>query len=172
MIGWGQLEALTRPGVTALDPPPAAALSNEVWPKFAVLAQFSRDLACASINHPRLHFTTPGSFRSSPQHHHFLSHFLTFTLFNVNVMIFASLAVLSTAVAAVSAAPALEARQYAPGPQCAGLGYSAFDIAYNFTLAALNTTGTPANDTGVPLVLGQAGAIDGAEFKVFSVRHS
>ena len=86
-------------------------------------------------------------------------------------MIFAGLALLSAAIAAVSAAPALETRQNTPGPQCAGLGLSAFDIAYNFTLAALNTTGTPANDTGVPLVLGQAGAIDGAEFKVLSVRH-
>ena len=44
-------------------------------------------------------------------------------------------------------------------------------LPYNFTLAAWNKTGTNANDTGVPLVLGQNGAVDGAEFKVLSVRH-
>ena len=84
-------------------------------------------------------------------------------------MLFAGLALLS-AIGAASAAPALQARQTGPGPQCAGLGPSAFDVAYNFTLAAYNVSGANANDTGVPLVLGQAGAIDGAEFKVLSVR--
>ena len=86
---------------------------------------------------------------------------------------FSGLAFLTLAATAASAAPAaFQSRQDidAVGPQCAGLGPSAFDIAYNFTLAAYKTTGTNANDTGLPLVLGQAGAIDGAEFKVLSVR--
>ncbi|CCL98476.1 uncharacterized protein FIBRA_00474 [Fibroporia radiculosa] len=53
-------------------------------------------------------------------------------------------------------------------PWCAGLGPGAFDIAHNFTLAALNTTLPNANATGAPLVLGQAGATDGESFEVFS----
>ncbi|EKM51294.1 uncharacterized protein PHACADRAFT_263332 [Phanerochaete carnosa HHB-10118-sp] len=82
-------------------------------------------------------------------------------------MIF-GLGFISLAVAAVSAAPAaLSARQSTVGPQCAGLGPGVFDVAYNFTLTAWNAT-ISTNDTGVPLVLGQAGAVDGAEFKVFS----
>lgn len=85
-------------------------------------------------------------------------------------MIFDSLALLSLGAAAVSAAPTLDARQFAPGPQCSGLGIAVFDIAYNFTLAAYNVTGPNTNDTGVPLVLGQAGAVDGASFKILSVR--
>jgi hypothetical protein len=86
-------------------------------------------------------------------------------------MMLSSLAVFSFAIAAVSAAPAaLQARQFAVGPQCAGLGVATFDVTYNFTLAAYNKTLPNANDTGVPLVLGQNGAIDGAEFKVLSVR--
>lgn len=85
-------------------------------------------------------------------------------------MIFAARLILLAA--AVSAAPALKARQFIPGPQCNGLGPAVFDVVNNFTLAAFNTSLPNANDTGVPLVLGQAGAIDGAEFKVFSVRAS
>ena len=55
------------------------------------------------------------------------------------------------------------------GPWCDNLGGGAFDNVSNFTVAAYNTTGTNTNTTGAPLVLGQAGAIDGASFKVFSV---
>ncbi|KIP02454.1 hypothetical protein PHLGIDRAFT_79089 [Phlebiopsis gigantea 11061_1 CR5-6] len=83
-------------------------------------------------------------------------------------MLFAAIALLSAAAAAAAAPALLAARQTAPGPQCAGLGLAVFDIAYNFTLAAYNATGPNANDTGAPLVLGQAGAVDGAEFKVLS----
>ncbi|GJE94057.1 hypothetical protein PsYK624_102250 [Phanerochaete sordida] len=82
-------------------------------------------------------------------------------------MLFAAILALASASAA-AAAPALSARQTPVGPQCAGLGPGAFDIASNFTLAAWNATGSNANDTGVPLVLGQAGAVDGAEFKILS----
>lgn len=57
-----------------------------------------------------------------------------------------------------------------PGPWCDGLGPGAFDIAYNFTLAAYNNTWPNTNTTGLPLVLGQNGATTGAEFKVLSVR--
>ncbi|KAJ3490101.1 hypothetical protein NLI96_g1685 [Meripilus lineatus] len=80
--------------------------------------------------------------------------------------------VLPLALAATSwALPAmfnLNIPRSVPGPQCDGLGPGAFDIAYNFTLAAYNTTFPNANSTGSPLVLGQAGAIPGASFKVLS----
>lgn len=52
---------------------------------------------------------------------------------------------------------------------CDGLGGGGFDNASNFTVAAFNRTQPNANNTGAPLVLGQAGAILGAEFEVFSV---
>ena len=56
-------------------------------------------------------------------------------------------------------------------PSCAGLGGGAFDTASNFTLSAYYTDESlNTNTTGVPLVLGQAGAISGASFKVLSVR--
>ncbi|KAK0450326.1 uncharacterized protein EV420DRAFT_1621954 [Desarmillaria tabescens] len=41
-------------------------------------------------------------------------------------------------------------------------------LSYKFTFAALNTSLPNANDTGVPLVLGQDGAIDGASLEVTS----
>lgn len=68
-----------------------------------------------------------------------------------------------------SPVPSQNTHQIAPGPWCDGLGGGAFDVAYNFTLAAYNATLPNANSIGVPLVVGQAGAIDGAEFKVLSV---
>ncbi|KAL1662109.1 hypothetical protein GGF50DRAFT_59741 [Schizophyllum commune] len=43
-------------------------------------------------------------------------------------------------------------------------------LPYNFTLAAVNTTLPNANGTGVPLVLGSAGAIPGASFYITSLR--
>ncbi|PSR77075.1 hypothetical protein PHLCEN_2v8064 [Hermanssonia centrifuga] len=55
-----------------------------------------------------------------------------------------------------------------PGPWCNGLGPGAFDIAYNFTLDAYNSTLPNSNSTGAPVVIGQAGAVDGASFKIFS----
>lgn len=77
----------------------------------------------------------------------------------------AALALVSAAAVAVSAAPALNARQTNVAA-CDNLGPGAFDVANNFTLAAWNEQST--NSSGVPLVLGQAGAIDGASFKVLS----
>lgn len=74
-------------------------------------------------------------------------------------------------VAAAAAALALPTGQLdarATSPWCSGLGPGAFDSAENFTLAAYNTTLPNANATGAPLVLGQAGAVDGAEFEVLS----
>ncbi|KAH9916542.1 uncharacterized protein B0H18DRAFT_1124179 [Fomitopsis serialis] len=53
------------------------------------------------------------------------------------------------------------------GAWCEGLGIT-YDTASNFTLAALNTTLANANSTGAPLVAGQNGATDGAEFEVLS----
>ncbi|KAM5530892.1 hypothetical protein V8D89_015424, partial [Ganoderma adspersum] len=50
---------------------------------------------------------------------------------------------------------------------CDNLGGGVFDNVSNFTVATYNTTGTNTNTTGAPLVLRQAGAIDGASFKVF-----
>jgi len=41
-------------------------------------------------------------------------------------------------------------------------------IPFNFTLAAVNITLPNLNNTGVPLVLGEAGAVDGAEFEIIS----
>lgn len=54
------------------------------------------------------------------------------------------------------------------GEWCSGLGIT-YDTSFNFTLTALNTTLSNANSTGVPLVGGQNGATDGAEFEVLSV---
>ncbi|KZT24166.1 hypothetical protein NEOLEDRAFT_1148798 [Neolentinus lepideus HHB14362 ss-1] len=52
---------------------------------------------------------------------------------------------------------------------CDSLGTNASDTAARpFTLAALNTTLPNANSTGAPLVLGQNGEIEGAEFEVLS----
>ncbi|KAL6298751.1 hypothetical protein BKA93DRAFT_833949 [Sparassis latifolia] len=51
---------------------------------------------------------------------------------------------------------------------CAGLGIASFPTEYNFTLAAWNWTLPNANDTGAPLVIGQAGAVDGESFGVLS----
>ncbi|KAI0739463.1 hypothetical protein C8Q80DRAFT_1111192 [Daedaleopsis nitida] len=53
-------------------------------------------------------------------------------------------------------------------PSCNNLGGGAFDNAKTFTLAAYNTSLPNANTTGVPLVLGQAGAISGVSFKALS----
>ncbi|THH32667.1 hypothetical protein EUX98_g1489 [Antrodiella citrinella] len=53
----------------------------------------------------------------------------------------------------------------APGPWCDGLGGGAFDTAYNFSITAYNST---FDLVGAQLLLGSAGATDGAEFKVFS----
>ncbi|TCD71103.1 hypothetical protein EIP91_000197 [Steccherinum ochraceum] len=53
----------------------------------------------------------------------------------------------------------------APGNACDGFGAGAFDTAYNFTLSAFNST---LDLKGEQLVLGQAGAIDGASFAVLS----
>ena len=74
---------------------------------------------------------------------------------------------LTATLAAV--ASALPAAKRAPGPWCDGLGGGAFDTLANFTLAAYNATGTNANSTGAPLVLGPAGAITGAELKDLAV---
>ncbi|KAH9939753.1 uncharacterized protein BXZ73DRAFT_75924 [Epithele typhae] len=54
-------------------------------------------------------------------------------------------------------------------PSCDGLGWGAFDTQANFTVAALFVDSSKnTNTTGLPLVLGQAGATSGASFKVFS----
>jgi hypothetical protein len=79
---------------------------------------------------------------------------------------FTALVLAPLAIAATSLAIPT-ARQLPSGP-CAHFA-GGFDTASNFTLAALNRTLPNANSTGAPLVLGQAGAIDGAEFEVLSV---
>ena len=70
------------------------------------------------------------------------------------------------AATAVLALPAVKRTS----PSCDGLGGGAFDRVNSFTFAAYNTSLPNANTTGVPLVLGQAGAISGLELKVLSVR--
>ena len=80
-----------------------------------------------------------------------------------------ALNLLTLALGAASSALAAPAKR-SLAPSCANLGGGAFDTADNFTFAAYYTDGPNANTTGVPLVLGQAGAIDGASFKVLSVR--
>lgn len=86
------------------------------------------------------------------------------------------IAVLLTALVAgtvtAAAPPAVNETSVTPGSTCASLGPMAFDVAYNFMLSAYNPTVTTQNDTGVPLVLGQAGASYGVLFKVLSVRGS
>ncbi|OBZ72771.1 hypothetical protein A0H81_06937 [Grifola frondosa] len=76
------------------------------------------------------------------------------------------------AASAVIAVPtALHTRQTI-APWCEGFGDGVLDTAHNFTLAAYNTTLPNANSTGAPLVFGQAGAVDGASFKVLSTSAS
>lgn len=77
------------------------------------------------------------------------------------------LGLLMSSIALVSAAPSMKR---VVGPGCGNLGAGAFDVVTNFTLAAYYADQPNANNTGAPIVLGQAGAIDGAEFKVLSVR--
>lgn len=77
-----------------------------------------------------------------------------------------SLLTLAFAASAAFAVPAMKRTS----PSCTNLGGGAFDNAKTFTLAAYNTSLPNANTTGVPLVLGQAGAISGVSFKVLSVR--
>ena len=72
---------------------------------------------------------------------------------------------LGLAATAVLALPAVKRTS----PSCDGLGGGAFDRVNSFTFAAYNTSLPNANTTGVPLVLGQAGAISGASFHVLSV---
>lgn len=74
---------------------------------------------------------------------------------------------LLSSVALASAAPF--EKRLTTAPWCQNLGAGAFDLVTNFTLAAYYTEQPNANSTGVPLVLGRAGAIDGAEFKILSV---
>ncbi|EMD35782.1 hypothetical protein CERSUDRAFT_115735 [Gelatoporia subvermispora B] len=78
------------------------------------------------------------------------------------------LAYASAAFASPVSRGLLHARQHQPGPWCDGLGAGVFDIAPQITLAALNTTLPNANNTGAPLVMGQAGAVDGASFAILS----
>ncbi|OSX62855.1 hypothetical protein POSPLADRAFT_1074264 [Postia placenta MAD-698-R-SB12] len=67
-----------------------------------------------------------------------------------------AIGVLSLALASAAyAAPTVV--KHSTASWCTGLGGGAFDTAYNFTLAAYNTTSSNTNSTGVPLVLGQAG---------------
>ncbi|KAJ3490100.1 hypothetical protein NLI96_g1686 [Meripilus lineatus] len=79
---------------------------------------------------------------------------------------FALLALAFTGIA--SALPTIQKRDPPTSPGCVGLGGGAFDNISSFTLAAYNKTLPNANSTGAPLVLGQAGAIVGASFKVLS----
>jgi len=78
---------------------------------------------------------------------------------------FTTLAFIPLVLATLSVA-APTARQIPSGP-CANF-IGGFANATSFTLAALNVTLPNANTTGAPLVLGQAGAVDGAEFEALS----
>lgn len=98
---------------------------------------------------------------------HLLALFLRFVFSTM----FALLQTVLLALASTSlASPTPKARQSELGPWCDGLGAGAFDVASNFTLAAVYRNLPNANETGVPIILGQAGADDGEEFKVLSVR--
>ncbi|KZT01926.1 uncharacterized protein LAESUDRAFT_730840 [Laetiporus sulphureus 93-53] len=81
---------------------------------------------------------------------------------------FAVLLSLASIVSFVRALPAGHLTAQDTPVWCAGFGPGAFDTGYNFTLAAVNVTLPNANSTGAPLVLGQNGAADGAEFEVLS----
>ena len=80
-----------------------------------------------------------------------------------------ALSLFALGLAAASSVAAFPTKR-ALAPSCDNLGGGAFDTLNNFTLAAYFTDGDNANSTGVPLVLGQAGATSGASFKVLSVR--
>ncbi|KAJ3539002.1 hypothetical protein NM688_g6430 [Phlebia brevispora] len=84
-------------------------------------------------------------------------------------MIAAALALLPLTLGVfASPLPDISARQIFLKPWCSGLGVGAFDVAYNFTLAAYNSTLPNSNTTGVPLVVGWNGATEEAELKVLS----
>jgi len=51
-------------------------------------------------------------------------------------------------------------------------GNNITSLPFNFTLAAVNITLPNSNQTGVPLVLGEAGAVDGASFQIVSTYDS
>ncbi len=84
----------------------------------------------------------------------------------------ASLLLLILPLSLGTTASPMSIRQTPSRPWCGDLGAGIFDIAYNFTLAAYNTSQPNANSTGAPLILGQDGAIQGYQFKVLSVRPS
>ena len=85
-------------------------------------------------------------------------------------MIASLLALLPLALGAAASPVSLKTRQVEPTTWCPPtLGGGIFDIGYNFTLAAVNTTLPNANSTGVPIAVGFGGATEGAEFHVLSV---
>ena len=80
-------------------------------------------------------------------------------------MLFKSLVTLSVMALGVAASPI----KRETGPWCDGW-WAGYDDETGFTLTAYNlTTASDPNAVGYPLVLGQAGAIDGAAFHVLSV---
>jgi len=78
-----------------------------------------------------------------------------------------SLALLSAvALSGASASPVM--RSDGPPLLTCPDGVNITTLPYNFTLAAFNITLPNSNQTGAPLVLGEAGAVDGAEFEIVS----
>ncbi|PCH34742.1 hypothetical protein WOLCODRAFT_106469, partial [Wolfiporia cocos MD-104 SS10] len=76
-------------------------------------------------------------------------------------------------LALASASLALPATvKHSTATWCSGLGGGAFDTAQNFTLTAYDLASTPANSTGVPLVVGQNSSATDAEYKVLSTYES
>ncbi|KAL4251577.1 hypothetical protein ABKN59_006710 [Abortiporus biennis] len=73
----------------------------------------------------------------------------------------------TTTFAAPTIAPAIELDNRDVSAACGGLPNAVSDYV-NFTLTALYKNIPNDNITGIPLVVGQAGAISGEELKVFS----
>ncbi|CAL1702372.1 unnamed protein product [Somion occarium] len=97
----------------------------------------------------------------------FTSIYFLLTAMLLLLLIFLALST-STLALPVMKQTSLELPRTTLTPWCDGLGAGAFSIAHNFTLAAYNATVSTAEPVGIPLVLGQIGAIAGAELKVLS----
>ena len=75
---------------------------------------------------------------------------------------------LALLAAASQAKSLLKCRQSSPGPGCEAFP-GGFNNVQSFKLTAWNLTLPNANDTGVPLVFGPSGAVDGEKFGMLSV---
>lgn len=92
-------------------------------------------------------------------------------MFAFNIILIAFAAGLSGSMA-LPAADLTARKGSSTAPWCAGLSGTTYDNQSNFKLTVKYTEQPElnTNSTGVPLVLGPAGALSGASFKALTVR--